>query len=200
MLQVCQRNWNEFSANIRSLPLSNLVILWDRDLCIQKTNPPGISKAISFMPSSAKILSARSFILGKQNNLCTSACTNTEDLALLVSMTQLFILTSKQQITLLRTRTWKCLTKNTGGLRGGWKRQSMFGVRNHHSIEEGDFATTYQGLTTRQSRKFLEVYHVTIQPRHGSPSCRQKISRPEDVSQLRYDTVATKIINVSPDD
>ena len=40
MLQVCQRNWNKFLANNRSLPLSNLVILWDRDLCIQKTNPP----------------------------------------------------------------------------------------------------------------------------------------------------------------
>ena len=76
----------------------------------------------------------------------------------------------------------------------------MFGMRNHHSIEKGDFATTFQGLTTRQSRKFQEVYHVTIQPHHGSPSCRQKISRPKDVSQLRYDTVATKIINVSPDD
>ena len=41
-----------------------------------------------------------------QNNLCTSACINTEDPALLVLMTQQFILTSKQQITLLRTRTW----------------------------------------------------------------------------------------------
>ena len=69
----------------------------------------------------------------------------------------------------------------------GWKTQFMFGVRNHHLIEEGDFATTFRGLTTRQSRKFQDVYHVTIQPRHVSPSCRQKISRPEDVSQLRYD-------------
>ena len=67
-------------------------------------NPPGISKAISFMPSCAKILSARSSIFGKQNNLCTSVCINTEDPAFLVLMTQQFILTSKQQITLLRTR------------------------------------------------------------------------------------------------
>ena len=49
-------------------------------------------------------------------------------------------------------------------------------------------------LTTRQSRKFQEVSHVTIQPRHGSRTCRQKISLPEDVSQLRYDVVATKKI------
>ena len=47
----------------------------------------------------------KEFYIGKQNNRCTSACTNTEDLALLVSMTQLFRLTSKQQTTLLRTRT-----------------------------------------------------------------------------------------------
>ena len=77
---------------------------------------------------------------------------------------------------------------------------------NHHSTKGEAFDITWRGPTVLLSAKFprssiLEVQRpVTSPPRHGSvTNCRQDISRPEDASRNRRDTVATQK-TVSPDD